>query len=248
MKPESRTAMVLACLTYAAVAMVYWLFANSPFISPFEDMQKDGLLRNSLQQFWATGVLHGREMFFVGDPAGKYQEIIDWILGKSDLHPFTTLDTFVGVAALAGQYFSDMLNLQYDLQLLVIAGTLWVVTRQLGMEVERCCAAANNGHCGIPEKNVLQHRLTWNDVRLKYNSTRELANLINQVFGWNYGFYFAISVLFNSISLDEIFVPKTSSGSWQVALFLLYISLTSLVILTCADICTQVGTANYKFT
>lgn len=78
------------------------------------------------------------------------------------------------------------------------------------MKVERCSAVSNYEQDDALNKNLFKYKMTWDNVRLKYNATRELANLKNQVLGWNYGLYFAISILFNSISLDEVFIHKTS--------------------------------------
>lgn len=133
-----------------------------------------------------------------------------------------------------------MLNLQCDLQLVIIAGTLWMIAKHLGTEVEGYCTAINTEQ--LDYKGVPKRSWTWQEIRLKYDSTRTLASLINQEFGWSVGYYLAAHILFNSITIDEIFLPEAFPNLWQSMVLFTYTGILDLcmLIFLCVDICRQV--------
>lgn len=247
MKTRAKVAMIFFCIMHAILALIYWTLRKSQISFPVEFLNNGEKLPWNLRWLWATGVLFGRDMFFVANSSTNTAIISEWILAKSSQYPFTNLDAIVAVLASASQYFVLMLNLQCDLQLLAIASTLWFVAKQLGTEVGRYCSMSDFIKDGAPTTNLVQlsQRLTWDEVQIMYDTTRELATLINQTYGWHFGLYLACYILFNSITIDEIFIPGVFPDFWQIAGLMGYIILLCLVIFMCVDTCSQVRYRSY---
>lgn len=236
MKARARVAMVLVCVLHVGLAILYW-FRKSPLTFFLEEEKLSGW-----KWLWASRVLLGRDAFFVGKGSASKKAIADWVLSRSDMYPFTGMDAVAAIVGSASQFFSELVNTQCDLQLLVVAGTLWVTAKQFGTEVARYCSNSRVGHNCAMNVMFLKEKMTWEEVRQKYNTIRELSALINQVFGWNFGFYFACYTMFNSISIDGIFKTKTAPDLWLLSGSFVYIFLLSTMFYICVDICSQVPT------
>lgn len=111
--------------------------------------------------------------------------------------------------ASAGQYFRVMLLTQCELEFLTIATTVWILTRNFGTEMERYCfiETVDQADMFITRKLLCKCNLSWDDIQSKYDALRQLTNLISHIFGWNVGLYTLDYILFNSVTIDEMFVP-----------------------------------------
>lgn len=116
-----------------------------------------------------------------------------------------------------------------------------MVAKQFGTEVETHCSHAKFESDDV-KKNVLKNKYdwTWEKVRLKYETINELATLINQLFGWNIGIDISSYILFNSITIDELFVPGIFPDFWQIVGILAYTTGLCMFNFMCVDICGQV--------
>lgn len=119
-------------------------------------------------------------------------------------------------------YFSDL----FILNLVV---TLWTSTKQFSTHITKDIAkfpidkmsrvrpVKNAFHKNMTpfEQNIskgsiqIQKKLQWEKVKRVYQSIKELCDLSNQALGFYITLYTACSVLFLSISLDDLFTAKS---------------------------------------
>lgn len=244
MKSGARIAMIFVCLLYISLAMVYWTLRKSDLTFPSNFLEKGGRLPWNWKWLWTTGVLVGRDMFFTGNSSENREEIADWILSGSD-YPFSRIDAVVGFIVSVGQYYRLMLVTLCEMQFLVVSFTLRTVAKQFGTEVEQYCCRLKKGNSKNCEDGTHQHafqnRLPWAEVQRKVEATSELASFINRVYGWNFGIFMADCLLFNSITINEIFLPEVFPDFWQIGGVTAYILGMVGVNYMCADTCAQVN-------
>lgn len=251
MKPSAKITMFVLIFMYTAMAMVFWTFRRSTLAYPFELLGKDGKISWSWKWLWASSVLTGKQNLFLGN--SSTENIVKWILLDSSNYPFTTWETVVGLMSSAGYYFRLMLISHIELLLGVVSATLWVVAKQFGTEVEDYCSfqkyknvKENKEACKTelklmhPYEGLSVDKLAWDEVKKRYEVISELTSLINQVFGWNVGIYLVDCLLYNSISIDEVFRPEIFPDFWQILGLSFYTAGMCTVLFLLADVCRQV--------
>lgn len=107
-----------------------------------------------------------------------------------------------------------------DCLILIASLTLWSTVYQFG-------------------KVYTQNKLSWNIIRAKYDSVKEIASFINSIHGTSFSVFLVVSVLEYAICLDEVFVEGTlSHGGNMITIF--YFLEKCVIIVVAADICRQV--------
>lgn len=172
-------------------------------------------------------VVTGTRSFLVFGNVTDHQE---WISSEDANYPFSAVETLLGVLAACGTYCRLIFYSHAEVILVISTGTLQIVAEAFGTEIEKSC---NN-------QEGPSRTLRWINIKTQYYSIKQLATLINRVYGLTMTLLLSEVILYYSVSFGSIFIKKSFPDLGEILPVLCYWAVTIAILWMSGNVSSQV--------